>query len=148
MTRKAARGFTLIEVLIALVVLALALGAVIKVAGQSGDVLGQLRGDTAAAVVAEDLCSRLRLAQEIPDRGTRTSKVRIDGHDWQVTREVVAGAFPDVLEVTFRVRAPSSVDGRAQITTYLYAGKSATATSTSRSNVSANATASGATGAQ
>jgi len=131
MNRHAAIGFTLIEVLIALVVLALALGAVIKVAGQSGDVLGQLRGDTAAAVVAEDLCSRMRLANEIPDRGTRTSKVRIGGRDWQVTREVVAGAFPDVLKVTFRVRAPAPTDGRAQISTYVYARQNGGATAAS-----------------
>jgi len=130
--RSSIRGFTLIEVLVALVVLALALGAVIKVAGQSASVLNQLQGDTAAAVVAEDLCSRLRLADQRPDMGTRTSKVRIGDQDWQVTREVVAGGFPDVLQVTFRVRAPEPVDGRAQITTYLYVGQKAnTSTSTS-----------------
>ncbi|MDA3876088.1 MAG: prepilin-type N-terminal cleavage/methylation domain-containing protein, partial [Halothiobacillus sp.] len=36
-------GFTLLEVLIALVILAIALGAVIKVSGQSGEILQRLR---------------------------------------------------------------------------------------------------------
>lgn len=138
--RVSNRGFTLIEVLVALVVLALALGAVIKVAGQSASVLDQLRGDTAAAVVAEDLCSRLHLADQRPDMGKRTTKVRIGDQDWQVTRAVVAGGFPDVLQVTFRVRAPEPIDGRAQLTTYLYVGQKSNATTNTTTSTTSNTT--------
>lgn len=112
------RGFTLLEVLIALVILAIALAAVIKVSGQSAHVLGQLRADTAATVIAQDLCARLQLAQQAPALGTKTSEVLIDGQHWQVRQTVIASPLPGALEVTYFVRPPAPFSGQASITTY------------------------------
>lgn len=114
-------GFTLLEVLVALVILAIALGAVIKVSGQSGEILQRLRADTAASVIAGDLCTRLRLAGTVPPLGTTSSEIRIDGHTWQVTQTVSTGMIPGVFRVQYRVDAPSPYDGQSSMATYLYA---------------------------
>jgi general secretion pathway protein I len=70
---KAARGFTLIEVLVALVIVAIALGAGIKAAGALGNNAERLTQVSAAQWCAENLLTELRLTQQsqgqFPDIG-------------------------------------------------------------------------------
>jgi len=113
-------GFTLVEVLVALTVLAIALGALVKVGGESGAVLSQLRGNTAAMTMAEDMTSRLHLSGEVPDLGRRTDTVEVEGHEWQVTRIVEAGQVDGVRRVTLVVAATPPSEGRAQLSTFVY----------------------------
>ena len=117
---RKARGFTLLEVLVALVILAIALGAVIKVSGQSAQALQQMRGDTAATVIAQDLCARLQLAGIAPEIGTRNSTVEIEGQSWPVRQTVTAGQLSGVLQVNYFVKTPPPFEGQASITTYFY----------------------------
>lgn len=114
------QGFTLLEVLVALVILAIALGAVIKVSGQSAQMLLQMRADTAATVIAEDLCARLQLAAIAPEIGTQNSLVVIEGQNWPVRQTVEAGQLPGVLKVNYFVKTPAPFEGQASITTYFY----------------------------
>ena len=70
---KAARGFTLIEVLVALVIVAIALGAGIKAAGALANNAERLAQVSAAQWCAENLLTELRLTQlsqqQLPDIG-------------------------------------------------------------------------------
>ncbi len=121
MSRPAqSQGFTLLEVLVALVILAIALGAVIKVSGQSAQMLRSLRADTAATVIAEDLCARLQLAAVAPEVGTQNSVVVIEGQNWPVRQTVEAGQIPGVLKVSYFVKTPAPYEGQASIITYFY----------------------------
>ena len=113
-------GFTLLEVLIALVVLALALGAVIRVSGQSAALLDRLRADTAATVTADDLCTRLVLAATTPTLGTSTQQLDIDGQAWTVKQKVDAAAVAGVFAVTYFVETPAPFTGQASMLTYFY----------------------------
>lgn len=115
------RGFTLIEVLVALTVLAITLGALIKVGGESGVLLSQLRGNTAAMAMAEDMTSRLHLSGEVPDLGRHGDTVDVAGSEWQVTRIVEESRFDGVRRVTFVVAAEPPAEGHARLSTFVYA---------------------------
>lgn len=62
-------GFTLIEVLVALTIVAIALGAGIKAAGALGDNAARLSDVTAGQLCAENALANLRLAKQFPDAG-------------------------------------------------------------------------------
>ena len=64
-----ARGFTLIEVLVALVIVAIALGAGIKAAGALANNAERLAQVSAAQWCAENLLTELRLNQQFPNIG-------------------------------------------------------------------------------
>ena len=69
MTSRPARGFTLIEVLVALVIVAIALGAGIKAAGALTQNAERLAEVGAAQWCAENLLTELRLTHQVPDIG-------------------------------------------------------------------------------
>lgn len=62
-------GFTLIEVLVALVIVAIALGAGIKAAGALTNNAERLAQVSAAQWCAENMLTELRLTQQFPDIG-------------------------------------------------------------------------------
>jgi general secretion pathway protein I len=66
---KTHRGFTLIEVLVALVIVAIALGAGIKAAGALANNADRLAQVSAAQWCAENMLTELRLTQQFPDIG-------------------------------------------------------------------------------
>lgn len=70
MTRQ--RGFTLIEVLVALVIVAVALGAGVKAAGALANNAERLTQVSAAQWCAENRLTELRLTQPFPDIGEST----------------------------------------------------------------------------
>lgn len=69
MNARAARGFTLIEVLVALVIVAIALGAGIKAAGALANNAERLAEVSSAQWCAENQLTELRLNKQFPDIG-------------------------------------------------------------------------------
>ena len=69
MSRTPARGFTLIEVLVALAVVAVTLGAGIKAAGSLTNNTARLADITAAQWCADNQLTGLKLARRYPDIG-------------------------------------------------------------------------------
>ena len=67
--RTARRGFTLVEVLVALAIVALALGAGMKAAGALTDNTQRLGDVTAAQWCAENQLTNLRLSKSFPGTG-------------------------------------------------------------------------------
>lgn len=81
------RGFTLLEVLVALAVVALGLSAAFAAMGQSSRSAEQLRVRTLAQWAAADALTALRLANEVPRRQPRRRE-EISGQLWWVEYRV------------------------------------------------------------
>jgi general secretion pathway protein I len=77
MIRARARGFTLIEVMVALAIVAVALSAGMRALAQSADGATSLKARTLASWVAENRLARTQLADPLPGIGTT------DGSDVQ-----------------------------------------------------------------
>ncbi|MEZ5454974.1 MAG: type II secretion system minor pseudopilin GspI [Lysobacteraceae bacterium] len=75
------RGFTLLEVLIALLVLSLSLVALVKLAGLQADHLHHQRESTLAQWVAANAVAELRL-NGVPEIGEHNGQERMAGREW------------------------------------------------------------------
>ena len=94
MIRKQLAGFTLLEVLIALAILAISSLAVISQSGQSLSQLEQLHFKTSAMVVADNQLAVMQAAPDWPSPGSRTTLVELGEQQWQVTTEVTQTSDP------------------------------------------------------
>jgi len=80
---RSARGFTLLEIMVALAVLALAMGAVIRAAAAYTDNQSYLRDRTLTAWVARNVLVQHQLEQEWPDVGEREGTLEMGRREWQ-----------------------------------------------------------------
>ncbi len=62
-------GFTLVEILVALAIIAVALAAGMRVLAQSADAAGDLKARTLGLWVAENVLARAQMARPWPDLG-------------------------------------------------------------------------------
>ena len=76
------RGFTLLEVLIALLVLALALTALTRTVGNTVNTFGTLRERTLANWVAANVLAETRLHEPFPDPGKRDGERMFANRHW------------------------------------------------------------------
>ncbi len=78
-----ARGFTLLEIMVALAVLALAMGAVIRAAADYTGNQSYLRDRTLTAWVARNVLVQHQLEQQWPDVGEREGTLEMGRREWQ-----------------------------------------------------------------
>lgn len=83
------RGFTLLEVLVALVIVALGLIAAFGQVNQTLTTASRLRDKTIAHWVAMNEMTRLRLLGEFPAIGDRSDEVEMARTTWRYTIKVV-----------------------------------------------------------
>lgn len=108
--RSASAGFTLIEVLIAMVVLAVALGAAITATSRYAANSGYLRDRSLAHWVAMNRVNETLLDPVWPDIGTVRGDEQLGGHEWAWLRQVLATADEDVRRVEVEVRLSAGDD--------------------------------------
>lgn len=90
------RGFTLLEVLIALLVIALALLALMRTTAVQVHSLADLRERTLAGWLAQDVLAETRLANPLPNPGHSSGQRRFGGRDWRWEVQVQSTAVPSI----------------------------------------------------
>ena len=103
MNARTRRGFTLIEVLIALAVVALALLGLTRVAALQVRDFDALRERTFAGWVAANVLEETRLAASMPSTGRSDGRVEFAARAWRWTRDVSTTPDPSVRRVDIRV---------------------------------------------
>lgn len=80
---RRSRGFTLIEVMVALAVLAIALAAAVRAVGEQARAQQILREGSQARWVAANLIAETRLNEPFPLPGTREGQTLMAGRTWR-----------------------------------------------------------------
>ena len=83
MNRRNAAGFTLLEVLVALAVIALSMGAIIKATGDYTNNQSYLRDRTVAMWVARNVLVQYRVDKEWPKVGERKGTQEMGNREWR-----------------------------------------------------------------
>jgi general secretion pathway protein I len=81
-------GFTLVEVLISLAILAIALAAVMRVVTQAIDTTAILRDRSLALIVAQDQLAMHRLRRDFPRPTTTGGTRELAGREWRWQEKV------------------------------------------------------------
>lgn len=111
--RRAADGFTLVEVLVALVIVAFGMGAVLAALSSSASNVAALREKTLAQWVALNLITDVRLSLQPPQTGTSEGDVKGFGNaDWH-WQQIISNVqeIPGLLQVTVKVRRTATNTG-------------------------------------
>jgi general secretion pathway protein I len=101
---KNGRGFTLIEVLIALAIVAMSVGALLGTLTSAASNISYLRDKTLAEWVALNRLAEIRISQQMPDKGKRAGNAVMGGMRWQWEQEVVELPVKGMFRVDVRAR--------------------------------------------
>lgn len=113
------RGFTLLEVVVALAVLALALGAAVKAVSVSIDNTAYLRDKSFAHWVAMNKVAEARIARQWPEPGETRGVALMGRSDWYWTLRVSTTGDADVRRLDVSVAARERGQPLEQLVAYL-----------------------------
>jgi general secretion pathway protein I len=115
-----AHGFTLVEVLVAVAVLAIAMGAVISAMARQADNAGYLKQKTLALWVAHNRLTEIQLQSEAPSTGRSDGEAEMGGFKWRWEAVVVKTEDPRLRRIDIVVRRPKDKEGSlAQLSGFL-----------------------------
>ena len=106
--RSQLRGMTLIEVMVALVVISLALTAATVAIGQIISSANSMRDRTYASWVGQNQLAEFRLAGELPETGRSSGEVRFADIDWTWEATVSETGVENLLRVDVAVGFPDA----------------------------------------
>jgi general secretion pathway protein I len=116
MNRRSQQGFTLIEVLAALIIVALGMMAVIQAVTQTINNANYLREKTIAHWVAMNKVTEVRLSATVPSGGDSSGDVEMAGTTWHWRMTIDATAVIGMQRIDVNV-APKSAGDKASIAT-------------------------------
>ncbi len=101
---RGVRGFTLIEVLVALVIVAVGMSAVLSALSSSANTLSFLHDETFAQWVALNQIATLRISGQQPPTGISNGDTDFAGRSWHWRQEVLTTEVPGVVRIDVKVR--------------------------------------------
>jgi general secretion pathway protein I len=106
---RGSRGFTLVEVLVALAIVTIGMAAVLGALTSSANTISYLRDKTFAQWVALNQIATLRLSGQMTPTGNSDGDTDYAGRSWHWRQEVTATEVPGVVRIDVKVR-PKEVD--------------------------------------
>jgi general secretion pathway protein I len=100
---RIAHGFTLLEVLVALVIVAFGMGALMATLTSAATSVERLREKSFAEWVALNRISEVRLGKGAPTKGKSNGESELGGLKWKWTQEIQEANFPGMLRIDVRV---------------------------------------------
>lgn len=115
MKRSRVSGFTLLEVLVALAVLALSMGAAIKAVSDYTNNQAYLRDRTIAIWVARNVLVRFQVENEWPDVGERKGTEEMGNREWRWLGVISQTEEAELRRLDVKVFALESEDDESPI---------------------------------
>jgi type II secretion system protein I len=112
MSAGAARGFTLIEVLVALAIVAIGMAAVLGAVGSSADTATYMREKTLAQWIALNQVAITRLQAQPPSKGSSEGELDYAGRHWRWHQDVADGELPGILRIDVAVQEADTPQGK------------------------------------
>lgn len=97
------RGFTLLEVLVALAIIALSLAAVVASIGQMIDSGNAMRVRTYASWIAQNRITEIRINPALPEIGRSTGTVEYANTEWTWRTVISEAGVPDLYRIDVSV---------------------------------------------
>lgn len=97
------RGFTLLEVLVALTIISLSLGALISTSGSHASSAGYLKQKTIAHWVAMNEVTQLQVEKAWPGKGDTKGSTQMAGTEWYWTRTVKETEDENSRQIEFKI---------------------------------------------
>lgn len=108
---RQSRGFTLIEVIVALVVISLGMLGVIQAVSQTASNTGYLRDKTLAHWVAMNRLTEVRLQKAAPAVTKSSDEVEMAGRHWKWTMNVTQSGVETIRRIDISVRPADAREG-------------------------------------
>jgi len=116
---RVGRGFTLIEVLVALLILSVALTAMGVTMGRMFTNASLMRDRTYASWIAQNLIVQLRAEGTTPDPGTDSGEVEFAGVPWAWDTEISETGIENLLRVDVTISHPENESMIKQVTGFI-----------------------------
>ena len=107
---KRSRGFTIIEVMVALAIVAFSLTAIAASMGQMIDTANAMRERTYASWIAQNKIAELRLANVLPEVSSSSGEVEYAGTEWAWRAVISETGVENLFRVDVTVSYPGEDD--------------------------------------
>ena len=118
-SKRAQTGFTLLEVMVALAIAAIGLGAISKSMTSQVDVADRLKQRSLATWVASNRMAELRMYRQFSSAGGQSGEAEMGGITWRVEEEYSTTADPNISRVDIAVFASEDDREVVSLTSYL-----------------------------
>ena len=112
-------GFTLLEVMVALAIVALSLAAIAATMSQMIAAASAMRDRTYASWIAQNRIAEIRLALQAPETSTSSGEVEYANTDWTWRAVVTESGVPDLFRIDVAVSIAGSDETMRSVTGFV-----------------------------